>query len=261
MVDSGNQISNGYEDFYTKYKTMVDTSLARPPKAKITAQSQRVGDRFHFDIQVTNLSGVTLSSANSATVYAIVYEDDAVDGLTKRYVRAVASTGISSLTNGATADFSLDTTDLSGVNWDKLHSVVLVDYRPGGTGAYDMLQAAFELSGAALTVNKSANPDPVEPGQPLTYTIQVINTGTVELHATVTDNLPDQVTYGGSTIWTPTIVPGDIWSTTFVVHTQASYTGALINQVVVTTTEGVTGTSQAITNGNWVFLPLILKSQ
>lgn len=150
MVDSGNQISQRYDssDYYNTYKDMVDTSLARPPQANITVQSQRVGDHFHFDVQVTNLSGVTLSSSNSATVNVIVYEEGATAGVTERYVRAVESIGISSLANGATGSFSLDTSDISGVDWSKLYTVVLVDYQPGGLGtAYDMLQAAFEDSG------------------------------------------------------------------------------------------------------------------
>ncbi len=265
MVDSGNQISNGFEDFYTKYKAMVDASLARPPQANITAQCQRVGNKFHFDIQVTNLSGVTLSGSNSASVYAIVYEDGATSGLTKRYVRASAWTSIVSLANGATGNFNLDTPDLSGVNWDKLHCVALVDYRPGGfTGAYDMLQAAFAEPGGTtplpdLVVKKTANPDPVNPGDQLTYTIEVVNNSNTALHATVTDTLPDQVTYTGQTVWTPTINAGDTWTTTFAVTVKTDATGALVNKVEVTTTEGPTATTFTITNGIKMYLPIIIK--
>jgi hypothetical protein len=155
MVESGHQISSGHVDFYNTYKAMVDVELARPALVEIVAHSQRSGDTLQFDIQLKNLSGVPLSTfSNGATVHAIVYEDAHV-GLTDRIVRAAVSTGIyPELAHGATMTFTLET-GLSGVNWDKIHPLVLADYRPGGTsGAYDMLQAAF-----ALTQTFSVQPD------------------------------------------------------------------------------------------------------
>ena len=149
IVDSGNQVTNGYEDFYTVYKGMVDTALARPAQADVTAQAQRSGDKVKFSVQVTNLSGVTLSSSsNWAAVHGVVYEDvDPGVALTGRYVRAAVSTDISNLAPGEKATFTLETSELSGVDWDKLHFLALVDYRPGGSsGAYDMLQAAYALA-------------------------------------------------------------------------------------------------------------------
>jgi hypothetical protein len=146
MVDSGNQISSGWEDFHVRYSSMVDAALARPPQASISSVAQRAGNAFQFDIEVTNLSGVTLSYDNDATVFAIVYEEDATDGLTQRYVRATASTKIPELASGATGSFSLTTPPLNGVDWNKMHLAALVDYRPDdGLNAYDMLQAALEV--------------------------------------------------------------------------------------------------------------------
>jgi hypothetical protein len=143
MVDSGHQISNGSVSFYNVYKGMVDTELALPPKAYIRASCGRVGNQMRVSGQITNLSGGTLSSSgNGATIHAIVYEDAHV-GVTDRYVRDVPSIAIASgLANGETMTFTLETTDLTGVNWDKLHAVVLADYRPAGSsGPYDMLQS------------------------------------------------------------------------------------------------------------------------
>ena len=145
MADSGHQISNGSVSFYNVYKGMVDAELARAVQAYIAASCRRVGNRIQISGQMTNLSGVTLSSSgNVATIHAIVYEDAHV-GVTDRYVRTATSTGItSSLTNGSTMTFTLETSDLTGVNWDNLHTIVLADYRPGGSsGAYDMLQATI----------------------------------------------------------------------------------------------------------------------
>ena len=153
MVDSGHQFSNGYVDFYATYQAMVDAELARPALAEITAYSERVGDTLHFEVELTNLSGVSLSSSNGATVHAIVYED-AHEGVTDRIVRAAVSTAINpALAHGDSMTFTLETA-LSGVDWDKIHPLVLADYRPGGTGAYDMLQAAL-----AITQTFSVQPD------------------------------------------------------------------------------------------------------
>jgi hypothetical protein len=143
MVDSGHQISNGSVSFYNVYKGMVDAELARAAQAYIVASCWRVGNRVRISGQITNLSGVTLSSyLNEATIHAIVYEDAHV-GVTDRYVRGATSTAIASnLASGSTMTFTLETSDLSGVNWDKLHVVALADYQPAGfSDPYDMLQA------------------------------------------------------------------------------------------------------------------------
>jgi hypothetical protein len=142
MVDSGHEYSNNVVDA-SVYQGMVDRALARPPQAAITVSQSRVGNQVQFNVQVQNLSGVTLSSSNSATVWGIVYEDVRVAN-TNRYVRAAVSTSISNLANNATGTFTFQTTDLSGVNWNNLHYIALAEYRPGGSsGAYDMLQAAL----------------------------------------------------------------------------------------------------------------------
>ncbi len=151
MVDSGNYASNGSEDFDTKYRSMVDTSLGREPQAEISAVGQRVGDTLHFDVEVTNRSDVTLSSANNAAVWVTVYEEfDSPGGerLTNRYVRATNSDSISTaLPPGGVQSFTLDATALDGVVWDNLRAVVLVDYQPSGSSeAYDMLQAVSVTS-------------------------------------------------------------------------------------------------------------------
>lgn len=140
MVSSGNQISNGSVSFYTTYKAMVDAELTRPPQAEIVSQYRRVGNTLEFEIQVTNQSGTSLSSSNSATVHAVVYEENQIL-LTGRYVRTAVYTSITpSLANGETRTFTLTTGELTTVDWDKIKSVVFVDYQPG-SGAFDMLQA------------------------------------------------------------------------------------------------------------------------
>jgi hypothetical protein len=143
MVDSGHQITMGYEDFHTVYKGMVDAALARPAQGEMQAHWARVGNRIRFEVQLTNGTPVTLSASNGATVHAIVYEDTTVNA-TSRLSRAAAYVDIANLEPGATASYVLETEDLQGVDWSKLHMVALADYRPGGTsGPYDVLQAAM----------------------------------------------------------------------------------------------------------------------
>ena len=149
IVDSGNQYTMGYHsDFAAVYGGMVDTALVRPAQGEVSVQRLRVGDTFEFSISVTNSTGVTLSTANGAAVHAIVYEVDPADvGTdTRRRVRQTSSAAISSLANGATDTFDT-VVNLSGlsVDWNQLHSVVIVDYRPGGSsGPWDTMQAAFQ---------------------------------------------------------------------------------------------------------------------
>jgi uncharacterized repeat protein (TIGR01451 family) len=110
-----------------------------------------------------------------------------------------------------------------------------------------------DSSAYALRVTKYADPDPVLPGSPLTYTIRVANTGFMTLTASITDTLPEHITLGrtkaGTLIlpgevvtWTPvSIAPEGIWTDTVVVTVEHGYKGPLVNVVHVTTAEGATG--------------------
>ena len=144
MVDSGNQISNGSVAFAQRYRAMINAALQRPAAARLEVDRERVGNSFQFDIALTNASDVTLSPANSAMLHVIVYEEAHVAD-TDRWVRAATYRSISSLPQGETASFSVEIAPQGVVDWDKVHSIVLADYRPGGsTGAYDTLQAVHE---------------------------------------------------------------------------------------------------------------------
>jgi hypothetical protein len=164
MVDSGNQYTSGYVNFEPVFKAMVDTSILRPPQAALEAYAWRDGNKVDFYAQVQNLSGVTLSPTNNATVHGIVYEDIHA-GATDRYVLASVSTSIPNLPANEIATFRIETFDLEGVNWDKLHYIVMVDYTPlEPTGAYDMLQAVHaSLIPAPFTVDPISISFCVEP--------------------------------------------------------------------------------------------------
>ena len=144
MADSGHQFGSGPVSYHDVYKGYIDTELARPAGADISARATRIGTHYRVEVSVTNRSGATLSSSNGATVHAIVYEDIKV-GVSGRTVRAAAYSYISTpLVDLGTASYVLDTADIAPADWADVHVLALVDYRPGGaTGAYDMLQAAF----------------------------------------------------------------------------------------------------------------------
>jgi hypothetical protein len=257
MVDSGNQISNGHVDFHNVYKAMVDTELARPAQAEIQAYWWRTGNKVGFYVQVKNLSSVTLSSgANSATVHAIVYEDAHVHD-TNRFGRAAVETEISSLAPNATAMFTLETSDLTDVNWDKLHFIVLVDYvPPSSAGAFDMLQAAVALPIAAPF---TAKPDS------LTFMVDPTDV-----------SIPSQlVNFQGPSFVTWTATPSASWftitpssgqittqPTTSVIKNNLS-NGWQQGNITFSTTDGLFS-DQIIINAylgpvNWIYLPMVVR--
>jgi hypothetical protein len=144
MVDSGQQVASGGADFQALYRQMVQTALARPAQAEVSARYRQVEGRVQAEVTVTNGSTATLSAANGATVHILVYEHARVLW-TGRYVRGAAWTAVEeALPPGATRTFSLETDALTVQDWNQVRVVALVDYRPGGnTGPYDMLQAAL----------------------------------------------------------------------------------------------------------------------
>ena len=51
-----------------------------------------------------------------------------------------------------TAVFNLTTADIAPLNWDKVHVIALVDYRPQAGDRYDTLQAAVAIEGVVFSV-------------------------------------------------------------------------------------------------------------
>ncbi len=155
IVDSGHRYTDrsaSGTNFYNVYKGMVDAELARQPAAEVNAQYTRVSNHFQVQVKVKNLSGVTLSSSNGATVVVIVYEDALVEA-TSRYARGVAQQTFSTaLANNAERTFTLNTPDLEPWDWGGLHVLAMVEYRPSGSNAYDTLQAAIATPGGPLTI-------------------------------------------------------------------------------------------------------------
>jgi len=131
--------------------------------------------------------------------------------------------------------------------------------RPQGSG-YDI--GADETG---LIVTKQVEPDPVQAGERLTYTIRVVNTSDVNLNAAITDTLPISTTSvfpGGTATWAPVITaPGGVWMETVVVTVDLGYVGPLTNVVEVTTLEGAEGGYSVVVGAGWyLYMPLVLRT-
>ena len=141
MVDSGNRVSNGSEDFHAVYSLMVDISLQRPATVSMVVESERVGDDLHFNVRLTNSSGTSLGAANSATLTALVYEESMTTDVP--VVAAAGTTPITTLADGATGEFTFEVA-VGSANWDLVRWVVIADYQPiGADYPFDTLQAAM----------------------------------------------------------------------------------------------------------------------
>lgn len=140
MVDSGNEVSNGDEDFDTVYRSMVDDSQVRPTKAQMVASSEQEENLLIIDVRLTNTSGVSLSSANDATLTALVWESTA-NPATVPIVRRVRTAGLPTMHHGDTRNFTLEV-PVTNLNPNQIRWVVIADYQPDeDSDAYDTLQA------------------------------------------------------------------------------------------------------------------------
>ncbi|MEX1309661.1 MAG: hypothetical protein AB1Z65_04515 [Candidatus Sulfomarinibacteraceae bacterium] len=140
MVDSGDTVRSGSEDYHTAYSAMVDTAMDRAPTARMTATGTLAGSLMRFDVQLTNTSGTTLSAANGATLVALLWSEP-VSSSTVPIVGAVGSVPISTLDDGDTGAYSFEV-PIGSLSPARLRWVVLAEARPpDSTGAYDMLQA------------------------------------------------------------------------------------------------------------------------
>ncbi|HET91233.1 MAG TPA: DUF11 domain-containing protein, partial [Chloroflexi bacterium] len=121
-----------------------------------------------------------------------------------------------------------------------LTNVVRVTSLEGAADAFTATSRSQVMPG--LEVAKWGSPAVVEAGERLIYTIRLTNTGNLDLHATVVDTLPGQVSPSGPLTWTPTLAaPGGWWEVSFPVTVAWGYSGTLVNEVQVTTAEGAMG--------------------
>ena len=141
MVDSGNDVSSGAENFTRVYSRMVDYSLLRPPLAQMTVVGNRIGNLLEFTVRLTNSSGVTLSAANNATLTALIYEDP-VNLSSVPLVTKAGASPITTLADGAFGDYTFEVV-VGSLDPARTRWLVIADYQPDGSSGpyYDTLQA------------------------------------------------------------------------------------------------------------------------
>jgi uncharacterized repeat protein (TIGR01451 family) len=113
-----------------------------------------------------------------------------------------------------------------------------------------------------VMVSQTVTPPVVSSGRPLTFTIQITNTGTLTLHATITDVLPPNAIPTGVLTWTATLpAPGATWQRSIVVTPLAGYGGTMVNLVTIWSSEGATATSAVLgaVSVYQAYLPLVWR--
>lgn len=259
MVSSGHQINNGYLDFYTTYKEMIETDRTRPPQAEVEAIYRRDGDQLHFDVTVTNLSGTDLGPVNNGAVGVIVYEETKV-ALTGRFVRDNVTASLTeSLNAGDSATYSLTSGPLMEVDWNKIRAVAYVEYRPAGSQAFDMLQAAIPVQAylqtdpeSIVALVQNGNIDPIV--RTLALTGAGWETWTIDDSGLPSWLTLSQVTGVANTHPVLTIHASQLpagWSTT---NLPISVTGAGVNLQTTVSVRAYLG------NINYTYLPAVLNS-
>lgn len=104
------------------------------------------------------------------------------------------------------------------------------------------------------TITKSAEPDPVQPGQPLTYTINVTNTGhlTTSGTYTVTDSIPEFTNFVAATEPFSLVGQTVTWVFSTALGIDQSQTLTMVVTPTVPLTDGliITNDAYAVTGGN-----------
>jgi hypothetical protein len=142
-------------DYEAVYRSMIDDELARPARAAVSAYWRRSANTMRAYVEVRNLGATDLEIDHDAAIWLIAYEDASREGVSTTWVRSTAQRYLPyDLAPGETATAVIDTPPMSGVEWSRMAGLVLLEDRPGGGGAYDMVQAA-----EALPADLSAAPD------------------------------------------------------------------------------------------------------
>ncbi len=163
MVGSGYRTSSGQADYENVYRSMILDELARPPRAAIAAAWRPAGTAMRTYLTITNTGGATLRRSEEAAAWVVAYEKTVV-GVSSTWVRMTRRWPLpDDLAPGETVHAVVDLPGLSGVDWNRMAAVALLEDRPGGNGRYDMLQATEALPPAVLATPRQLM---VHPGRP-----------------------------------------------------------------------------------------------
>jgi uncharacterized YccA/Bax inhibitor family protein len=100
-------------------------------------------------------------------------------------------------------------------------------------GAYE---SSFGVAGSI-----GIAPNPVTAGRPITFNLQITNTGVITLHTIITDVLSPHVTSVSPLTWPATITPGNVWSQVVTAAVAQGYGGPITNTLQVASLEGPSG--------------------
>jgi hypothetical protein len=155
MVGSGYRTSTGQVNYVRDYRAMLEAELARTPEATVSAYWRRSGDAARVYVRVTNLRGSALTTAEDTAIWVIAWENGRI-GVSDTWVRGTVLKPLTeTLAPGATLAATVDTPSLAATHWESISTLALLERRPGGTGVYDMLQAAVAAP-AGLSVSPTA---------------------------------------------------------------------------------------------------------
>ena len=141
MVGSGYRTSSGSENYETVYRSMINAELDRPPRASVSAFWRRAANVMRAYVEVRNLGETDLRIDQDAAIWLIAYENANI-GVSSTWVRSTSQRYLPyDLAPGEATSVVVDTPSISGADWGRMAGVVLVEDRPRGYGAYDMLQA------------------------------------------------------------------------------------------------------------------------
>jgi hypothetical protein len=108
-------------------------------------------------VEVLNLGDTDLEIDQEAVIWLIAYENSSV-GHSTTWVRSTALRYLPfDLAPGESAAVIFDSPPMSGVDWNQMAGLVMVEDRPGGSGTYDLLQAT-----EALPVGLTATPSSLQ---------------------------------------------------------------------------------------------------
>jgi hypothetical protein len=152
MVGSGYRTSSGSTAHEQVYRSMLNSELARPPRAAVMAWWRRQGSALRVYAEATNRGTTDWTAGGEAALWVIGYENARV-GHTDTWVWTTVRWALPyDLAPGESVTAIIDTPPLSGPDWDRIAALVLAEDRPAPGGAYDMLQAAVAAP-AGLTAS------------------------------------------------------------------------------------------------------------
>jgi hypothetical protein len=184
MVGSGYRATSGPAEFEDVFRSMLDDELARPARAEVAAFWRRNWNYMRVYVEVRNLGDADLEVDDEGSVWLIAYENSAV-GHSTTWVRSTEQQSLPfDLAPGELATVVFDSPPMSGIDWDTINGLVLVEDRPTADGVYDMLQATH-----ALPADLVITPNAVELDR-RTREIEIALAGPHVLEWTAASNVP-----------------------------------------------------------------------